>query len=139
MGQVRQAGQVGKTRTRLAVIVAVAATLVLSHIALAQTAIKLATVVPQASVWDKNLKEAIGVACNFAKAGMVLVARNMLDYVQQVRKKHKWVYVAVVATVDGISAAVDPTFVGTAKVSGWVAALMGGHEADSGDPPPIST
>jgi hypothetical protein len=90
-------------------------------------------------LWDRHLKEAIGVACNFAKAGMVLAARNMFDYVQQVRKEHKWVYVAVVATVDGISAAVDPTFVGTAKVSGWVAALMGGHDADSGDPPPIST
>ena len=53
-------------------------------------------------LWDKHLKEAIGVACNFAKVGMVLVARNMFDYVQQVRKKHKWVYVAVVATVDGL-------------------------------------
>lgn len=64
----------------------------------------------------------------------------MFDYVQQVLKKHKWVYVAMVGTVDGMSAAVDPTIVGTAKVSGWVAALIGAPEANSrGDPPPIST
>jgi TRAP-type C4-dicarboxylate transport system substrate-binding protein len=36
-------------------VIAIAA--ILSHAALAQTALKLATVVPQASVWDKNLKQ----------------------------------------------------------------------------------
>lgn len=44
-------------RARLGVVAILAITLVLSHVALAQNAIKLATVVPQASVWDKNLKQ----------------------------------------------------------------------------------
>jgi TRAP-type C4-dicarboxylate transport system substrate-binding protein len=50
-------GPAAKTGVRLGVLATVGAALVLSHAALAQTALKLATVVPQASVWDKNLKQ----------------------------------------------------------------------------------
>jgi TRAP-type transport system periplasmic protein len=55
---VGQVGQVRTTRARIGVIAIVAMALVLSRAPLAQTTtIKLATVVPQASVWDKNLKQ----------------------------------------------------------------------------------
>jgi TRAP-type C4-dicarboxylate transport system substrate-binding protein len=42
---------------RVAVAAILGAVLVLQHSVHAQTAIKLATVVPQASIWDKNLKQ----------------------------------------------------------------------------------
>jgi hypothetical protein len=89
-------------------------------------------------LWDKHLQQAIDTACHFPKSGVLLAARNMADYVMETRKKHKWVYVAVVGTVDGLSAAVDPTVIGTAKVSAYVAALMGiGQKGEGGgDPPP---
>lgn len=96
--------------------------------------------VPQ-DLWNKHIKQAIDVACNFPKSSVLLVTHNIFDYVNEVRKKYKWVSVVVVGTVDGLSAVVDPTVIGTAKISAYVAMLMGvGHKGEGGgdNPPDLS-
>jgi len=91
-------------------------------------------------IWDKRVKQAIDVACLFPKSGVLLVTRNIFDYVSEVRKKYKWVTVAVVGTVDGLSTIIDPTTVGSAKVSYYIAMLMGmEHKGGEDSPPGVST
>ena len=90
--------------------------------------------VPQ-DLWNKHIKQAIDVACNFPKSSVLLVTHNIFDYVNEVRKKYKWVSVVVVGTVDGLSAVVDPTVIGTApKICGPTSPmLMGvGHQGRRG-------
>jgi len=74
-GRERQEGQVGRvgiSRLTMALVLAAATILIPGHPVIAQTTIKLATLVPEGSIWDKNIKQ-MGEEWKTATDGRVTV------------------------------------------------------------------
>jgi hypothetical protein len=88
-----------------------------------------------ADLWSRHVDEAIGVACNFPRSAVLLEAGNLVDYVQALRTKYRWVVGAMVGVADILTAMQDPTLIGAAKVSKYLAVLMSiGHEGSADGP-----
>jgi|GEM_PF-6345772 len=86
-------------------------------------------------VWEKHVHEAIGVACNFPRSSVVLLASNGWEYVQELRKKYQWVTGAVVGVANIVTAVQDPTLIGAAKVSKYLGVLLAlGHQGGEAFP-----